>query len=59
MKIPLLQTFGIEYMVHSPIPERGEGKHVYYCSLHEKGVVTERGLEFAAPPVSGIHSVRP
>ena len=59
MEIPMRQTLGIEYMVHSPMPEFGEGKHFYYCSLHEKGVVTERGVEFAAPPVSGIHSVPP
>jgi len=58
MKIPLLLTLGVEYMVHSPTPERGPGHHVYYCSLHERGVVTERGIEFAAPPVSGIRSVR-
>ena len=57
--IPLHQTLGIEYMVHSPVPEFGEGRHFYYCSLHERGVVTERGVQFAAPPVSGIHSVRP
>ena len=59
MTIPMRQTLGIEYMVHSPMPEFGEGKHFYYCSLHEKGVVTERGVEFSAPPVSGIHSVPP
>ena len=55
MAIPrLLQTLGVEYMVHSPAPERGpEGTHIYYCSLHERGVVTDRGIEFAAPPVSG------
>ena len=59
MTIPMRQTLGIEYMVHSPVPEFGEGRHFYYCSLHERGVVTERGVQFAAPPVSGIHSVRP
>ncbi len=58
MKIPLLLTLGVEYMVHVPVPEWGKGKHIYYCSLHERGVVTERGVEFAAPPVSGIRSIR-
>lgn len=58
MEIPRLLTLGVEYMVHSPAPERGPGHHVYYCSLHERGVVTERGIEFAAPPVAGIRSVR-
>ncbi len=57
-KIPLLLTLGVEYMVHMPVPEWGEGRHIYYCSLHEAGVVTERGVEFAAPPVSGIQSIR-
>ena len=57
MVIPMRQMLGIEYMVHSPVPEFGEGRHFYYCSLHERGVVTERGVEFAAPPVSGIHGV--
>ncbi len=58
MKIPLLFTVGVEYMVHMPVPEWGKGKHIYYCSLHERAVVTERGVEFAAPPVSGIQSIR-
>ena len=57
-KIPLLLTLGIEYMVHMPVPDWGNGKHLYYCSLHERGVVTERGVEFALPPVSGIQSIR-
>ena len=57
-KIPLLLTLGIEYMVHMPVPEWGEGRHIYYCSLHERGVVTERGVEFAAPPVVGIQNIR-
>ncbi len=58
MKIPLFLTLGVEYMVHMPVPEWGEGKHIYYCSLHERGVVTERGVEFAKPPVSGIRAIR-
>ena len=57
--LPLLQTIGVEYMVHSPVPEYGEGRHIYYCSLHEKGVVTRNGIQFAAPPTPGIHSVPP
>ena len=57
-KIPLLLTLGVEYMVHMPVPEWGKGKHLYYCSLHERGVVTERGVEFALPPVSAIQTIR-
>ncbi len=45
-------------MVHMPVPEWGKDKRIYYCSLHERGVATERGVEFAAPPVSGIQSIR-
>ena len=56
-KIPLLLTLGIEYMVHMPVPEWGGGRHIYYCSLHERGVVTERGVEFVVPPVAGIRSI--
>ncbi len=57
-EIPLLLTLGVEYMVHMPVPEWGEGRHIYYCSLHERGVVTERGVEFVAPPVAGIETIR-
>jgi len=45
-------------MVHMPVPEWGTGNHLYYCSLHERGVVTERGVEFALPPVSAIQTIR-
>lgn len=57
-KIPLFLTLGVEYMVHSQLPERGKGHHVYNCTLHERGVVTPRGIEFAAALVPGIHSIR-
>jgi CRISPR/Cas system-associated endoribonuclease Cas2 len=55
--IPRFLTLGVEYMVHMPVPEWGQGMHIYYCSLHERAVVTDRGLEFVKPPVSGIQSV--
>jgi hypothetical protein len=55
--IPRFLTLGVEYMVHMPVPEWGKGMHIYYCSLHERAVVTDRGLEFVKPPVSGIQSV--
>ncbi len=56
-EIPLFLTLGVEYMVHMPVPEWGEGRHIYYCTLHPRAVVTPRGLEFAAPPVAGIQSI--
>ena len=56
-KIPLFLTLGVEYMVHSQAPERGEGHHIYNCTLHPRGVVTPRGIEFAGPNVSGIQSI--
>ncbi len=57
-KIPLFLTLGVEYMVHSQLPEWGKGHHIYNCTLHERGVVTPRGIEFAAAPVSGYQSIR-
>ena len=56
-EIPLFSTLGVEYMIHMPVPEWGEGRHIYYCTLHPRAVVTPRGLEFAAPPVVGIQSI--
>ena len=56
-EIPLFLTLGVEYMIHMPVPEWGEGRHIYYCTLHPRAVVTPRGLEFAAPPVTGIQSI--
>lgn len=57
-KIPLFLALSLEYMVHSQLPERGKGHHVYNCTLHERGVVTNRGVEIVMAPVSGIHSIR-
>ena len=57
-KIPLFLTLGVEYMVHSQLPERGKGHHIYNCTLHERGVVTPRGIEFAAALTDGYISIR-
>jgi len=56
IKIPYLHTFAVEYMVHMPVPEWGRGKHIYIC-IHDGAVVTERGMEYAYPPVSGIRII--
>ena len=56
-KIPYLCTLAIEYMVNMPVPERGEGSFFYYCSLHERTVVTRRGAEFTTPPIAGIRTI--
>jgi len=57
MKIPLLHTFAVEYMVHMPVPEWGRGQHLYTC-IHDKAVVTERGMEYPCPPVNEIRVFR-
>ncbi len=57
LKIPLYHTFALEYMIHMPVPEWGPGKHLYIC-LHDGAMVTERGVEFPAPPTQGIRIIR-
>jgi hypothetical protein len=57
LKIPLYHTFSLEYMIHMPVPEWGEGKHLYIC-LHDGAMVTERGVELPARPAQEIHIIR-
>ena len=57
MKIPLFHSFTLEYMVHMPVPEWGEGKHMY-IAFHDGAVVTPRGVEFPYPPDPGIRIIR-
>jgi len=40
-----------------PVPERGPGSYFYYCSLHERTVVTRRGAEFTTPPIAGVRTI--
>jgi len=56
-KIRVNHTFAFEYMVHTPVPEWGPGKHLYAC-LHDGAMVTERGVEFPYPPTQGIYVIR-
>ena len=57
LTIPLYHTFALEYMIHMPVPAWGKGKHLYIC-LHDGAMVTERGVEFPAPPLQGIRAIR-
>jgi len=57
LKIPLYHTFTFEYMIHMPVPEWGNGKHLYIC-IHDGVIVTERGVEFPYPPLNKIRIIR-
>ena len=57
MVIPVFHAFTFEYMIHMPVPEWGEGKHLY-IAFHDGAVVTERGVEFPYPPDQGIRILR-
>ena len=57
IKIPLLHTFAVEYMVHMPVPEWGPGQHLYTC-IHDDGVITERGMEYPNPPFNDIQIIK-
>jgi hypothetical protein len=57
LTIPLYHTFALEYMIHMPVPAWGKGKHLYIC-LHDGAMVTERGVEFPAPPAQEIRVIR-
>jgi hypothetical protein len=57
LKIPIYHTFCFEYMVHMPVPEWGQGKHLYVL-FHDGVVVTERGIEFSYPPIDRIRLIR-
>ncbi len=57
MVIPVFHTFTFEYMIHMPVPEWGEGKHLY-IAFHDGAVVTKRGVEFPYPPDQGIRILR-
>ncbi len=58
MTIPVLHTFTFEYMIHMPVPEWGEGKHIY-IAFHDGAVVTEDGVAFPYPPDQGIRLIGP
>ena len=62
VELPVMGTgwsiwvMSVEYMINVPVPEWGEGKHLY-LPFHDPGVVTERGVELPYPPVPGIVEV--
>jgi len=56
LKIPSCHLFVLEYTMHMPVPEWGEGKHVY-MALEDDVIVTERGVEFLYPPMKQIRLI--
>jgi len=57
MKLPLNHHFYFEYWVYLPMPEWGEGKYLS-IQLHDGAIVTERGVEYFAPPPTHIHIIK-
>ncbi len=57
MKIPLNHHFYFEFFVYMPMPEWGEGKYLH-IGLHDGAIVTERGVEYFAPPPREIRLIR-
>ncbi len=56
LTIPPYHLFVFEYGVHSPMPELGKGKHIYFA-MEDDVIVTERGVEFLYPPMNGIRLI--
>ena len=44
-------------MIKVPVPEWGEGKHIY-LAIEDDVTVTERGVEFLHPPIKQIRTIR-
>jgi len=57
MKLPLNHHFYFEYWVYQPMPEWGEGKYLS-IQLHDGAIVTERGVEYFAPPPKRIRIIK-
>jgi len=57
LTLQLNHHFYFEYWVYIPMPEWGEGR---YLSLrfHDGAIVTERGVEYFAPPPTELHLIR-
>ena len=56
LKIPPYHLFVLEYMIYMPMPEWGEGKHIY-MALEDDVITTERGVEFLYPPMKQIRLI--
>lgn len=57
LEIPLYHTFAFDYTMHMPVPAWGAGAHLS-MRLSDGAAVTERGVEFPAPPAQGIRAIR-
>lgn len=57
LEIPLYHTFAFDYTMHMPVPAWGAGAHLS-MRVSDGGAVTERGVEFPAPPAQGIRAIR-
>jgi len=57
MKLPPDHHFYFEYWVYVPMPEWGDGKYLS-IQLHDGAIVTERGVEYFAPPPREIRLIR-
>ncbi|MDE0061793.1 MAG: hypothetical protein OXP09_13355 [Gammaproteobacteria bacterium] len=57
LEIPLYHAFAFEYVVHMPVPAWGPGERLS-IRLSDGAAVTERGVEFPAPPAQGIRAIR-
>ena len=57
MKLPPYHHFYFEYWVYVPMPEWGDGKYLS-IQLHDGAIVTERGVEYFAPPPREIRLIR-
>lgn len=55
--IPIYNLLVLEYMINVPVPEWGEGKHIY-LAIEDDVTVTERGVEFLHPPIKQIRIIR-
>ena len=56
IKIPAYHLFVLEYMMHSPVPAWGKGKHIY-MAIEDDVIVTDRGVEFLYSPIKDIRLI--
>ena len=54
--LPPNHHFYFEYWVYVPMPEWGEGRYLS-LQFHDGAMVTERGVEYFAPPPTELHII--
>jgi len=57
LKIPAYHLFVIEFSLDMPMPEWGEGKHVY-LAYEDDAIVTKRGVEYLYTPMKQLRVIR-